>query len=92
MSAAGVHWQPALDSQHLAGRTTTLMLGTAVIVLPWHNPILVAEQILVFEAVSGGRGFYGLGRGRSEIEFAGLGVDRARARRRATPMDRRGLA
>lgn len=68
---------PLMILSYFAGRTTTLMLGTAVIVLPWHDPILVAEQILVLEAVSGGRGFYGLGRGRSEIEFAGLGVDRA---------------
>src|SRR5215203_2463506 len=28
----------------LAMRTTTLRLGTAVIVLPWHNPVLLAEQ------------------------------------------------
>src|SRR6186713_2110640 len=27
----------------LAMRTTTLRLGTAVIVLPWHNPVLLAE-------------------------------------------------
>lgn len=73
---------PLMLLSYFAGRTTTLMLGTAVIVLPWHNPILVAEQILLLEAVSGGRGFYGLGRGRSEIEFAGLGVDRADAEER----------
>ena len=29
----------------LAARTTTLRLGTAVMVLPWHNPVLVAEQV-----------------------------------------------
>ena len=28
----------------IAARTTTLRLGTAVIVLPWHNPVLLAEQ------------------------------------------------
>jgi hypothetical protein len=28
----------------LAARTTTLRLGTAVPVLPWHNPVLLAEQ------------------------------------------------
>ena len=28
----------------LGARTTTLRLGTAVIVLPWHNPVLLAEQ------------------------------------------------
>ena len=28
----------------LGARTTTLRLGTAVLVLPWHNPVLLAEQ------------------------------------------------
>jgi Luciferase-like monooxygenase len=28
----------------LAARTTTLRLGTAVMVLPWHNPVILAEQ------------------------------------------------
>src|SRR4029434_2972144 len=28
----------------VAARTKTLRLGTAVIVLPWHNPVLLAEQ------------------------------------------------
>ena len=33
----------------LAARTSTLRLGTAVIVLPWHNPILLAEQAATLE-------------------------------------------
>ena len=32
----------------LGARTTTLRLGTAVIVLPWHNPVLLAEQAAIY--------------------------------------------
>src|SRR4029077_19370721 len=44
----------------LGARTTTLRLGTAVIVLPWHNPVLLAEQAAPLDLLSGGRlGFRG---------------------------------
>jgi len=39
----------------LGARTTTLRLGTAVIVLPWHNPVLLAEQAATLDLLSGGR-------------------------------------
>src|SRR5580658_6776722 len=39
----------------LAMRTTTLRLGTAVIVLPWHNPVLLAEEAATLDLISGGR-------------------------------------
>ncbi len=38
----------------LAMRTRTLRLGTAVIVLPWHNPVLLAEQVATLDLVCGG--------------------------------------
>src|SRR6185312_13719083 len=38
----------------LAARTETLRLGTAVMVLPWHNPVLLAEQVATLDLISGG--------------------------------------
>src|SRR5688500_4532444 len=38
----------------MAGRTTTLKLGTMVIVLPWNDPVRVAEQVSVLDILSGG--------------------------------------
>ena len=56
----------------LAMRTTTLRLGTAVIVLPWHNPVLLAEQAATLDLISGGRFDFGIGKGYRHNEFAGF--------------------
>jgi alkanesulfonate monooxygenase SsuD/methylene tetrahydromethanopterin reductase-like flavin-dependent oxidoreductase (luciferase family) len=58
----------------LAMRTTTLRLGTAVIVLPWHNPVLLAEQAATLDLISGGRLDFGIGKGYRHSEFKGFGV------------------
>jgi len=56
----------------LAMRTTTLRLGSAVIVLPWHNPVLLAEQAATLDLVSGGRFDFGIGKGYRHSEFTGF--------------------
>ena len=53
-------------------RTTTLRVGTAVIVLPWHNPVLLAEQAATLDLVSGGRLDFGIGKGYRHSEFVRL--------------------
>jgi alkanesulfonate monooxygenase SsuD/methylene tetrahydromethanopterin reductase-like flavin-dependent oxidoreductase (luciferase family) len=58
----------------LAMRTTTLRLGTAVMVLPWHNPVLLAEQAATLDLISGGRLDFGVGKGYRHSEFKGFGV------------------
>jgi alkanesulfonate monooxygenase SsuD/methylene tetrahydromethanopterin reductase-like flavin-dependent oxidoreductase (luciferase family) len=58
----------------LAMRTTTLRLGSAVIVLPWHNPVLLAEQAATLDLVSGGRLDFGIGKGYRHSEFSGFGI------------------
>ena len=57
---------------YLAARTKTLRLGTAVIVLPWHNPVLMAEQAATLDLLSGGRLEFGVGKGYRHNEFAGF--------------------
>jgi alkanesulfonate monooxygenase SsuD/methylene tetrahydromethanopterin reductase-like flavin-dependent oxidoreductase (luciferase family) len=58
----------------LGARTRRLRLGTAVIVLPWHNPVLLAEQAATLDLLSGGRLDFGVGKGYRYNEFAGFGV------------------
>jgi alkanesulfonate monooxygenase SsuD/methylene tetrahydromethanopterin reductase-like flavin-dependent oxidoreductase (luciferase family) len=56
----------------VAMRTTTLRLGTAVIVLPWHNPVLLAEEAATLDLVSNGRLDLGIGKGYRHNEFKGF--------------------
>lgn len=58
----------------IGARTTTLRLGTAVIVLPWHNPVLLAEQAATLDLLSGGRLDFGVGKGYRHNEYVGFGV------------------
>jgi len=58
----------------LAARTKTLRLGTAVMVLPWHNPVLLAEQTATLDLLSGGRLDFGVGKGYRHGEFAGFNI------------------
>ena len=56
----------------VGARTKTLRLGTAVITLPWHNPVLLAEQVATMDLLSGGRIDFGIGQGYRHNEFAGF--------------------
>jgi len=58
----------------LAVRTTTLRLGTAVLVLPWHNPVLLAEQAATLDLISNGRFDFGIGKGYRHSEFNGFQI------------------
>src|SRR5277367_889241 len=56
----------------LGARTRNLRLGTAVLVLPWHNPVLLAEQAATLDLLSAGRLDFGVGKGYRYNEFAGF--------------------
>jgi len=58
----------------LAMRTRTLRLGSAVMVLPWHNPVLLAEQAATLDLISGGRFDFGIGKGYRHSEFHGFQI------------------
>jgi alkanesulfonate monooxygenase SsuD/methylene tetrahydromethanopterin reductase-like flavin-dependent oxidoreductase (luciferase family) len=67
---------------YMAGCTETIQLGSMVCVLPWQDPLRVAEQIAMLDVISGGRVILGLGRGTGRIEFEGFGVPMPEARAR----------
>jgi alkanesulfonate monooxygenase SsuD/methylene tetrahydromethanopterin reductase-like flavin-dependent oxidoreductase (luciferase family) len=51
-----------------------------VVVLPWHQPVRVAEQVAVLDHMSNGRFILGIGRGLGRIEFEGFGVNQEDSR------------
>src|SRR5471032_3476366 len=57
---------------YLAAKTKTIRLGTAVVVLPWHNPVLIAEQAATLDLLTGGRFDFGVGKGYRKAEFDGF--------------------
>jgi probable F420-dependent oxidoreductase len=69
---------PFLDSvvtlTNVAARTRRLRLGTGVLVMPHHNPVLLAKALATLDVVSGGRLIAGFGGGYVEPEFRALGV------------------
>ena len=65
---------------YMAGRTKTAKLGSMVVVIPWHDPIRVAEQISMLDHVSNGRMIFGMGRGLARIEYEGFRLDQNEGR------------
>jgi len=67
---------------YVAGRTQRAQLGSMVVVLPWHDPMRVAEEVAMLDNISDGRLILGLGRGAGKVEFDGfrLPMDESRQR------------
>ena len=60
---------------YVVARTKNADIGTAVIVLPWHDPVRVAEEVAMLDIMVGQRKlFVGFGRGASTLEFEGFRV------------------
>jgi alkanesulfonate monooxygenase SsuD/methylene tetrahydromethanopterin reductase-like flavin-dependent oxidoreductase (luciferase family) len=68
----------------VAGRTKRIKLGTMVTVLPWHDPVRVAENFCLLDHLSEGRAILGIGRGLGRVEFEAFRVDMNESRRRFT--------
>jgi alkanesulfonate monooxygenase SsuD/methylene tetrahydromethanopterin reductase-like flavin-dependent oxidoreductase (luciferase family) len=66
----------------VAARTTSIRVGTAVLVLPWHDPVLLAERAATLDLLSAGRLDFGVGKGYRHSEFAGFCVAAAEAEAR----------
>jgi alkanesulfonate monooxygenase SsuD/methylene tetrahydromethanopterin reductase-like flavin-dependent oxidoreductase (luciferase family) len=66
---------PVIVLANVAAATTRLRLGPAVVVLPIHHPIHVAEEWATLDQLSGGRVDFAAGRGYDRHEFTPFGAD-----------------
>ncbi|MEL7156527.1 MAG: LLM class flavin-dependent oxidoreductase [Actinomycetota bacterium] len=67
---------------YMAAKTERVQLGTMVVVLPWHDPVRVAEQVSLLDTLSGGRMILGLGRGLGRVEYDGFRIEMGEGRNR----------
>ncbi|MFE6225351.1 LLM class flavin-dependent oxidoreductase [Streptomyces sp. NPDC057854] len=67
-------YEPFTTLSWLAGLTSTVRLGTTVLVLPYRHPLLVARMAANLHELSGGRFVLGVGVGWARQEFEALGV------------------
>ena len=75
---------PMLGLSFIAAHTRRITLATGVLLLPEHNPLIVAKQAATLDVLSGGRFALGVGVGWSADEFEALGVPFARRGARTT--------
>jgi luciferase family oxidoreductase group 1 len=73
-STYGYLSRPLQFATHLAAVTERIRVGSAVVVLPLHHPLIVAEEIGTADVLSGGRLDVGFGRGYQPYEFERLGL------------------
>ncbi len=78
-----VSWtEPLMTLSHVAAVTSRVQLGTSVLVLPTHNPVVLAKEIATLQHLSGGRYIYGVGTGWYPPEFESTGGTRQQRGRR----------
>src|ERR1700674_4755263 len=65
-----------------AQRTTRIRLGTAVTLLPMHNPVKIAEEAAICDILSDGRLELGVGRGTAPLHYAGYNIPMEESRER----------
>jgi alkanesulfonate monooxygenase SsuD/methylene tetrahydromethanopterin reductase-like flavin-dependent oxidoreductase (luciferase family) len=65
---------------YMAGKTQRVKLGSMVVVLPWHDPVRVAEEFVMLDNLSDGRVVVGVGRGLARVEYAGFRLDMNQSR------------
>jgi|TARA_B100001123_G_scaffold58864_1_gene63483 luciferase family oxidoreductase group 1 len=81
-STYGYLSRPLMFASHLATQTEKIRVGSAVVVLPLHHPLIVAEEIATADLLSNGRLDIGLGRGYQVYEFERLGMKLEESRER----------
>ncbi len=65
---------PVVALTYVAAFTRTIRLGTGVLLLPQHQPLILAKELASLDVLSGGRLIVGIGVGWAEAEFEALGV------------------
>ena len=65
---------PLIWLSYAAAATTKIKLGTAILILPQHNPVIAAKQVATLDHMSGGRVLLGVGVGWLREEFEALGA------------------
>ena len=68
------YYHPLGTLSYLAATTKKVLLGTSVLVLPYHNPVELAKYSASLDQMSGGRVTLGVGVGAMTEEFQALGI------------------
>lgn len=76
----GIQPRPQMMLSHIAARTSKIRLGSAVTLIPFDNPVRLAEDFALLDALSEGRLDWGVGRGLFPFEYDGMGVSQDESR------------
>jgi alkanesulfonate monooxygenase SsuD/methylene tetrahydromethanopterin reductase-like flavin-dependent oxidoreductase (luciferase family) len=71
-----------LELAYFAAKTSKIKLGVGAAILPWNDPLRVAEKVILLDHVSGGRAILALGRGLARMEYEALRIPMSEARER----------
>lgn len=83
-STYGILGNPLSYGMAIAERTKRITIGTAVLVLPFYDPVRLAEDIAALDVLSRGRVVIGVGRGYQPKEFAGFRISLDESKQRYT--------
>ncbi|OLD75964.1 MAG: hypothetical protein AUG87_10835 [Candidatus Rokubacteria bacterium 13_1_20CM_4_70_14] len=78
----GLSVSPTVLAAAAAMRTRRVRIGLAAAILPFHDPIRLAEELAMVDILSGGRLDVGVGRGNRPVEFEGYRVPQIESRER----------
>ena len=67
---------------YMAAKTSRIKLATGAVIMPWNQPVRVAEKVSLLEHLSEGRAVFGMGRGLARCEYEGMGISMAESRGR----------
>lgn len=74
LQVSGPVLDPLIALAVVAGATRRIRLGTNVLIVPYRNPLVLANEVASLDRFAGGRVLLGVGVGWNEAEFAALGV------------------